>query len=106
AGAMEARQFFLIISVIALATALFSPGLLPATYLTMRFVLPEIFWVSERVMIFMAVLYAAIGIVVVSGVPAALFERIAGRDPGDDITMLVWAVSAAVLAACTWQFLG
>lgn len=102
---MDARHFFLIISVIALGAAVFSP-LLPATYLALRFVLPEFFWVSNRVLIFVSALYAAIGVLVISGVPAALFERIGRRERGDDLTMLVWAVSTAVLALSAWQFLG
>jgi hypothetical protein len=102
---MEARHFFMIISGIALATAVLSP-LLPVTFLSLRFVLPEFFWASSRVMIFVSALYAAIGIVVVSGVPAALFERIAGRPEGDDLTMMVWTVAAALLALCAWEFLG
>lgn len=102
---MDSRHFFFIISVIALGTAVFSP-LLPATYLTLRFVLPEIFWVSNRVLIFVSALYAGVGVLVVAGVPAALFERIAGRPRDDDITMLVWAASTAIVAVCAWQFLG
>ena len=91
---MEARHFFLMISAIALATAVFSPVRLPVFLLLPAF-LPEIFWQTLGVRIFVNTLVIA--------VPAALFERIARRPKGDDVTMVVWAGTAALLALSSWQ---
>ena len=99
---MEARHFFLLISAMALATAVFSPVRLPV-FLLLPALLPEILWQNLGVRIFVNTLVIAIGIVVLSGVPAALFERLARRPQGDDVTMVVWACGAALLALSTWQ---
>ena len=99
---MEARHFFLMISAIALATAVFSPVRLPVFLLLPAF-LPESFGQTLGVRIFVNTLVIAVGIVVLSGVPAALFERVARRPKGDDVTMVVWAGTAALLALSSWQ---
>ena len=95
---MDRTVFFVVISGIAFATAL----LTPAPWLTFRLltvVLPEIFLISLRLMIFINTLFFAMVVIAVSGVPAARFERIAGRPRADDLTMIVWTISAGGVAA-------
>ena len=99
---MEARHFFLLISAIALFAAVFSPIRLPV-FLLLPAIVPEIFWQSLGIRIFVNTLVIAVAIVALSGVPAALFERVCRRPQGDDVTMVVWASAAALLALSTWQ---
>ena len=101
-GAMDRNVFFLVISGIAFATAVMTPAPL-LTFRWLPAVLPEIFLVSLQLMIFINTLLFAMVVIAVSGVPAALFERIAGRPRGDDVTMIVWTISAAgVATTLTW----
>lgn len=102
---MEARNFFAVISVIAMATAVFSPIRLPI-FLLMPVVLPDILWQNFQVLIFINTLAVAMAVIVISGVPAAIFERVTNRPRGDDITMMVWTVSAALVALGAWQIGG
>lgn len=102
---MEARHFFAIISMIAFATAVFSPVRLPI-FLLLPVVLPDILWQNLQVLIFINTLVIAMSVIVLSGVPAAIFERVARRPRGDDVTMMVWAVSAAIIAMGAWQIGG
>ena len=95
---MDRGVFFVVISGIAFATALLTPA--PAlTFPLLTVVLPEIFLVSPRLMIFINTLFFAMVVIAFSGIPAALFERIAGRPRADDLTMIVWTVSAGGVAA-------
>ena len=99
---MDRNVFFLVISGIAFATAVMTPAPL-LTFRWLPAVLPEIFLVSLQLMIFINTLLFAMVVIAVSGVPAALFERIAGRPRGDDVTMIVWTISAAgVATTLTW----
>lgn len=95
---MDKNVFFVIISGIAFATGLLTDAPV-LTFHLLPVVLPEIFLVSFRLLIFINTLFFAMVVIAVSGVPAALFERVAGRPRGDDITMIVWTVSAAAVAA-------
>ena len=97
---MESHHFFLILSAIALFTAAMAPLGPPILPLM---VMPEFVWGSLRVMMFLNTLLIGIGLVLAGGVPAAVFERVFARPRGDDVTMIVWTVSVALLSLALWQ---
>lgn len=99
---MESHHFFFILSAIALFTAALAPLGPPILPLM---VMPEFVWGSLRVMMFLNTLMIGIGLVLAGGVPAALYERLFARPHGDDITMIVWTVSVALLSLGVWQVL-
>ena len=84
---------------------MFSP-VAPAVFVLLPVFLPELFWQSVPLMIAVNTLVIALAVIALSGVPAALFERLARRPPDDDITMVVWTVSAALLALGIWEVFG
>lgn len=99
---MDPRHLFVAISTIAMATALFSPVRVPV-FLVLPAVLPDFLWESLRLRIFLNTLAIAVGVVLLSGVPAALFERATGRPAGDTATMGIWCAAAGLLAFASWQ---
>lgn len=99
---MGARHLFVLISIIAVATALYSPVRLPV-FLLLPTILPDVLWRNLPIGIFFNTLVIAGGVVALSGVPAALFERVFRRPPDDLATMGVWCTTAAVLAIASWQ---
>jgi len=98
---MEPRIWFLVLSGIALITAVESP-IFEAMLIWTPFLLPDVVLAAPRVLIFLHTLLIGFGLVVVSGVPAAAFQRAAGRPRDDDVTMIVWTGSCLGLCALTW----
>lgn len=90
---------FLLFGVIGISilNGLFSPFLAIAVPIA-AVLMPEVFPRSVGWVLFFSSLLVATATLLVSGIPAALYERLAGRDRGDAVTMAIWLAGAALLA--------
>lgn len=92
------RNFLLFTVVgISVLNGLFSPFLAIAVPLA-AVLMPEVFPRSVGWVLFFGSILVASGTLLLSGVPAALYERLAERDPDSNVAMYVWIAGAALLA--------
>jgi hypothetical protein len=90
---------FLLYGVVGLSilNGLFSPFLAIAVPVA-AVLMPEVFPRSVGWVLFFSSLLVASGTLLISGIPAALYERVVDRAPGGSVPMVIWLVGAAVLA--------
>lgn len=100
------RNFFLFGVVgISILNGLFSPFLVVALPIA-AILMPEIFPKSVGWVLFFSSLLVASGTLLLSGVPAALYERLVDRGRGGDAAMIIWLAGAALLALPALRNLG
>jgi hypothetical protein len=78
----------------------FSPFFDPA-FLLLRAFAPGFLSSSPLLMFYFTSLLLSATALVLTGVPAALFERFTGRKDSDTISLAIWLVTGAALAAIT-----
>lgn len=93
---MSARDIFIAISLLSIANGFLSPFLILGVSLAVYW-LPDFLVGVPQVALFMASLFVSFGTLLLSGIPAALFERATGRQETDRASMLVWLAGALVL---------
>lgn len=99
------RNFLLFAVVgISILNGLFSPFLAIALPIA-AVLMPEIFPRSVGWVLFFSSLLVASATLLVSGVPAALCERLLGRDRGGDVAMILWLAGASLLALPAFRHL-
>ena len=92
------RNFLLFAVVgVSIVNGMFSPYLAIALPIA-AVLMPEIFPRSVGWVLFFSSLLVASATLLVSGIPAALYERLVGRDRGGDIVMAIWLIGASLLA--------
>lgn len=92
------RNFLLFTVVgISMLNGLFSPFLAVALPIA-AVLLPEVFPRSVGWVLFFSSILVASGTLFVSGVPAALYERLARPEPDSNAAMYIWLAGAALLA--------
>lgn len=100
------RNFFLFGVVgISILNGLFSPFLAVALPIA-AVLMPEVFPKSVGWVLFFSSLLVASGTLLISGVPAALYERLVERGRGGDTAMIIWLAGAALLAFPALRNLG
>lgn len=82
---------------ISILNGLFSPFLAVALPVA-AVLMPEVFPKSVGWVLFFSSLLVASATLLVSGVPAALYERLIDRGRGGSIVLVIWLVGAVVLA--------
>jgi hypothetical protein len=93
---MSARDLFVGVSLICIGNGFLSPALLllfPLAPLWMPGFVP----VTQGTALFASSLLVSFGTLLLSGIPAALFERLSGRGETDRVSMLIWLAGAVVL---------
>jgi hypothetical protein len=93
---MSPRDIFIAISLVCIANGFLSPFLILGFGLAMHW-LPGPLAGVPQVVLFVASLTVSFGTLLVSGVPAALFERATGRRETDRSAMAVWLAGAVLL---------
>ncbi|MGD9881680.1 MAG: hypothetical protein AB7F22_13325 [Reyranella sp.] len=90
---------FLLFGVIGISilNGLFSPYLAIAIPIA-AVLMPEVFPRSVGWVLFFSSLLVASATLLIAGVPAALYERLAGHDRGGIVAMAIWLAGAALLA--------
>jgi len=93
---MGQHNLFALVAALALANGFLSP-FLPVVLQILLVFYPDFVAVSGPVLVFAAIISTAVLTLLVSGVPAALYERLARRPAGDPAVMWVWVAAAALL---------
>lgn len=100
------RNFFLFTVVgISILNGLFSPFLAVAIPIA-AVLLPEVFPRSVGWVLFFSSLLVASGTLLISGVPAALYERLVDRGRGGIASLVIWLIGAVLLALPALRNLG
>jgi hypothetical protein len=93
---MTPRNLFIAISLLSIANGFLSPFLILGVGLVINW-LPGALAGIPELALFFASLAVSFGTLLLSGVPAALFERVTGRRESDGPAMLVWLAGAVIL---------
>src|SRR5215510_10931841 len=94
---VDRQTIFLVIIGISIVNGIFSPYLniaLPVTAVLM----PEIFPRTIAWVLFWSSVLLSSATLLISGVPAALYERLVERDPGATASTWIWLAGAALLS--------
>lgn len=94
---MDRNLALFIVVGISILNGLFSPFLVVALPIA-AVLMPEVFPRSVGWVLFFSSLLVASATLLVSGVPAALYERLVERGRERGIAMIVWLAGAALLA--------
>lgn len=71
----------------------------PAFILVSVIVAPTFFISSKLLLFYFTSLFVALAALVVAGLPAALFERVTGRQTSDVKSLAIWLVGTMLIAA-------
>lgn len=93
---MEDRHIFMAVAVVSLVNGMFSPAVV-YVYGLHPFWVPEFFPRSVPMILFLSQTITAFGTLLISGIPAALFERAVGSRHSTPASLYVWLVSAVLL---------
>jgi hypothetical protein len=93
---MSPRDIFIAVSLVSIANGFLSPFLILGIGLALQW-LPGALAGVPQVALFVASLFVSFGTLLLSGVPAALFERATSRRETDRASMLIWLAGAVVL---------
>lgn len=96
---MTPQQVFVLILIAALFNGLVSPALFIMVQLVpfwLPYLLPGVaqFVIVPELIFYVSSLTVATGTLLLSGVPAALYERIAGADPEATAPLYIWLAGA------------
>jgi hypothetical protein len=94
---LDRHTLFTVVLGLCVANGIFSPFLNFAIPIT-AVLLPELFPRTVEWVLFWSSVLVASATLLVSGVPAALYERIVQRDAASTVSMWIWLAGAAVLS--------
>ena len=94
---MDRQGVFVLIAAVSVANGIMSPFIAIAFALSPIW-MPELLPHTPGVLAYLSSLIVATATLLLSGVPAALFERLAGSDPDDNLPMYVWLGAALTLS--------
>jgi len=83
----------------------FSPWL-DYIFLPVKILMSSLFGGMDILVFYVSSLLLTTGTFVLSGVPAALFERVTGKKRSENRTLMIWLVCAAILALPSFLRLG
>ena len=94
---LDRHTLFLLVLGLCIMNGIFSPYLNLAIPVTVV-LLPEIFPRTVQWVLFWSSVLLSTTTLLVSGVPAALYERLVERDPDATASMWIWLAGAAILS--------
>lgn len=94
---MSPRDLFLGLSLLCIFNGFLSP-VLPLVFHLAPVWMPEFVPLTQSTLLFVSSLVISFGTLLISGIPAALFERLTGRQETDTAAMAVWIAGALVLS--------
>ena len=108
---MNAGPFVFVVMALAILNGIFSPFFVVTGRIIVTTLAPALLIASPQLLAFIASLLASTVTIIVSGIPAALFERATGRRETDAASYAVWLVTATLISfpaianavAALWQ---
>lgn len=97
---MNERHIFMAVALVSLVNGLFSPFVV-LVYSLMPFWLPEFIPASPSVALMLSAMITAFGTLLLSGIPAALYERATGAQGSTIASMCVWLGAAVLMSLPT-----
>jgi hypothetical protein len=97
-AAVGANPFIVAIVAVAIVNGMFSPLFLPQSVGMILVVAPALLITSPSLVFLFASLLAATATIMLSGVPAALFERATGRKDTDAASYAIWLATALLVS--------
>ncbi|MCB1475434.1 MAG: hypothetical protein H6883_02900 [Rhodobiaceae bacterium] len=94
---MPRQHIIFLITAFAIVNGIFSP-FLPYAVAAVRLLAPGLLIFSAPVLFLFGSLLLSTMTIIAAGVPAALYERLAGRKESDDISSLIWLAGTALLS--------
>jgi hypothetical protein len=94
---LDRQTLFLLVLGISVANGIFSPFLNIAIPVA-AVLLPELFPRTVEWVLFWSSVLLASATLLLSGVPAAFYERLVERNPDGTVSMWIWLAGAAALA--------
>lgn len=94
---MDRQALFVIVVTVSAINGILSPFIAVAFALAPVW-LPELVPPSAGIVAYLSSLIVATATLILSGVPAALYERIIGVRPNDTVPLYVWLATAIVIS--------
>lgn len=94
---MDRQPYLIGILAFGLLSGLFSP-LTPIMGLWLRNFLPAFFIATPAALVLVAALFTATIVIMIAGVPAALYERLTGTSESTPVSLWIWVAATAVLS--------
>ncbi len=94
---MDRQPYLIGILAFGILSGLFSP-LTPIMGLWLRNFLPAFFLATPAVLVLVAALFTATIVIMVAGIPAALYERIAGQAESTPASLWIWVAATGLLS--------
>jgi hypothetical protein len=94
---MPSNPYLVLIMAAGILNGIFSPFFFVTSRVIITALAPALLITGPRLVTFFASLLAATATIILTGVPAALFERATGRTETDAASWAIWLVTAAVL---------
>ena len=95
---MPSNPFIVALMAVGMLNGIFSPFFVITSQVMITAIMPLLILAGPRVTAFLASLIAATATIMLAGVPAALFERIAGRRETDTASYAIWLTAAVVIS--------
>jgi len=95
---MSPQNIFVVVLGVTLLNGFVSP-VLPLVFILSPVWMPEFAPKTPEAILYGSSLIVSLSTLLLAGVPAALFERITGRQGSDGVSMIVWLVAALLLTA-------
>ena len=95
---MSSNPFVFAIMAVAILNGIFSPFFVVTSQVMITAIIPFLLLAGASLIAFFGSLVAATATIIIAGVPAALFERLTGREETDSAVYSIWLVTAIVIS--------
>ena len=102
---MNRQLLFIAVIGISIVNGMMSP-VLPIAISITTVLMPEVFPRTLPWVLFFSSILISSGTLLLSGVPAALYERLWENDPSSNVPMFIWVAGAVVLALPAFRVFG
>ncbi len=96
---MDRNHLFVAVVLVCMLNGLFSPALLAVVAAWPVWFPTMLLSPSQGALLYVASLILSTATLVLSGIPAAIYERVRGSEESDGASIMVWLVGALVLSA-------
>lgn len=103
---MQRDHLLLGVVMICVLSGILSPYTFLAGTLVASFWLPELASISPSILAYLSSIIGSTLVLMLSGVPAAIYERVTGAETSNTTSMLIWMGGAALLSLPMFYSLG